>query len=100
MEEVKGSIPFSSTKKPQVTGLGFTRFRNKLGRVSNGVSNGNGQKFGSQLRVGSFLMNRGEGRSTCPDWERLGWPSHSSASGTLTTVAQALSPNRHRLRVA
>ncbi len=31
MEEVKGSIPFSSTKKPQVTDLGFSRFRNKLG---------------------------------------------------------------------
>jgi len=25
MEEVKGSIPFSSTPKPQVTGLGFLR---------------------------------------------------------------------------
>ena len=98
MEEVKGSIPFSSTKKPQVTSLGFSRFRNKLGRVSNGVSNGNGQKFGSQLRVGSFLMNRGEGRSTCPDWERLGWPSHSSASGHSLPWLRCLSPNRHRSR--
>jgi hypothetical protein len=61
MEEVKGSIPFSSTKKPQVTGLGFSGFRSQLGRVSNGVSNGNGQKLGSQLGVGSFLMKCGEG---------------------------------------